>query len=134
SFTTSQSRWRALTTRDATASGHFVYSVKSTGIYCRPNCPSRLARRANVDFYLTPADAETAGFLPCKRCKPETADREDPAERAVERAYDFITAAARNGNAEALTLQDLATHVGLTPRYFHKIFKDKTGITPKEYA
>ena len=133
-FATTQSRWRALTTRDATADGHFVYSVKSTGIYCRPSCSARLARRANVGFYDTAAEAERAGFRACKRCKPESGNRDDPQERAVEKACMLIAEAKKNGNAGAIRLQDLATHVGLTPRYFHKIFKDKTGVTPKEYA
>jgi len=133
-FATAQSRWRALTTRDATADGHFVYSVKSTGIYCKPSCSARLARRANVGFYDTAAEAEQAGFRACKRCKPESGNRDDPQERAVEKACVLIAEAKKNGNTGAIRLQDLATHVGLTPRYFHKIFKDKTGVTPKEYA
>lgn len=133
-FVTTQSRWRALTTRDATADGHFVYSVKSTGIYCKPNCSARLARRANVGFYDTAAEAEQAGFRACKRCKPESGNRDDPQERAVGKACMLIAEAKKNGNTGAIRLQDLATHVGLTPRYFHKIFKDKTGVTPKEYA
>lgn len=133
-FATTQSRWRALTTRDATADGHFVYSVKSTGIYCKPGCSARLARRANVGFYDTAAEAEQAGFRACKRCKPESGNRDDPQERAVEKACVLIAEAKKNGNTGAIRLQDLATHVGLTPRYFHKIFKDKTGVTPKEYA
>lgn len=133
-FATTQSRWRALTTRDATADGHFVYSVKSTGIYCKPGCSARLARRANIGFYDTAAEAEQAGFRACKRCKPESGNRDDPQELAVEKACVLIAEAKKNGHTGAIRLQDLATHVGLTPRYFHKIFKDKTGVTPKEYA
>lgn len=132
-FATEATRWRALVTRDATANGQFVYSVKSTNIYCRPACPGRLARRANVGFYETPLDAEAAGFRACKRCKPNTVI-EDPQERAVEKACSLIKEALMEDDSKIFRLQDLATKVGLTPRYFHKIFKDKTGFTPKEYA
>ncbi|KAH7399340.1 metal binding domain of Ada-domain-containing protein [Pyrenochaeta sp. MPI-SDFR-AT-0127] len=132
-YTTDATRWRALATRDPNANGHFIYSVKSTKIYCRPTCPGRLARRANVGFYKTAPEAEAAGFRACKRCKPNTV-LEDPQERAVEKACLLIDEALKNNTPKAFRLQDLAEKVGLTPRYFHKIFKDKTGVTPKEYA
>lgn len=132
-YATDAARWRALTVRDADANGHFIYSVKSTRIYCRPTCPGRLARRANVGFYATPLEAEAAGFRACKRCKPNTV-LEDPQERAVEKACILIDEALKNEDPSSLRLQDLAKKVNLTPRYFHKIFKDKTGSTPKEYA
>ncbi|KAJ4372238.1 hypothetical protein N0V83_004012 [Neocucurbitaria cava] len=131
-FTTDADRWRALVTRDANANGHFIYSVRSTNIYCRPTCPGRLARRANVGFYKTAFEAEAAGFRACKRCKPNTI-LEDPQERAVEKACLLIDESLRS-SSPTLKLQDLAKKVGLTPRYFHKIFKDKTGLTPKEYT
>lgn len=133
-YTTDAARWRALTMRDANANGHFIYSVKSTNIYCRPTCPGRLARRANVGFYATWREAEAAGFRACKRCKPNSVVVEDPQERAVKKACGLIEKALKSEEAGASRLQDLATKVGLTPRYFHKIFKDKTGLTPKEYA
>lgn len=123
-----------MTHRDPNANGHFVYSVKSTNIYCRPICPARLARRANIRFYQTPAEAEAAGFRACKRCKPDAEKSEDPQERAVTKACGLIEEALKKDNTKSLRLQDLAKNVGLTPRYFHKIFKDKTGLTPKEYA
>ncbi|KAF2035812.1 hypothetical protein EK21DRAFT_106653 [Setomelanomma holmii] len=132
-YTTDAARWRALATRDANANGHFVYSVKTTNIYCRPTCPARLARRANVGFYKTPAEAEADGFRACKRCKPNAVP-EDPQEKAVEKACALIEEAVRNDDPKSFRLQDLAKNVGLTPRYFHKIFKDKTGVTPKEWA
>lgn len=132
-FTTEAARWRALVTRDANANGQFIYSVRSTSIYCRPTCPGRLARRANVEFYETASQAEAAGFRACKRCKPDTV-LEDPQVRAVEKACILIDEASSKDNPTTFTLQSLAKKVGLTPRYFHKIFKDKTGCTPKEYA
>lgn len=132
-YNTDAARWRALTIRDPNANGHFVYSVKSTNCYCRPICPARLARRANVGFYKTASQAEADGFRACKRCKPNSV-LEDPQERAVEKACALIIEALKNDDAKAFRLQDLAKNVGLTPRYFHKIFKDKTGMTPKEWA
>lgn len=133
-YTTDAARWRALTMRDANANGHFIYSVKSTNIYCRPTCPGRLARRANVGFYATWREAEAAGFRACKRCKPNCTVLEDPQERAVKKACGLIEEALKSEDAGASRLQDLARKVGLTPRYFHKIFKEKMGLTPKEYA
>jgi methylphosphotriester-DNA--protein-cysteine methyltransferase len=132
-YTTDATRWRALATRDANANEHFVYSVRTTNVYCRPTCPARLARRANVGFYKTPLEAESDGFRACKRCKPN-AVVEDPQKKAVEKACGLIEEAAMSTDPKAFKLQDLAKLVGLTPRYFHKIFKDKTGLTPKEYA
>jgi methylphosphotriester-DNA--protein-cysteine methyltransferase len=133
-YVTEAARWRALTSRDRNANGEFVYSVKSTNIYCRPTCPARLARRANVGFFKTPAEAEAAGFRACKRCKPQEVHHEDPQELAVGKACKLIEDALKQDNPKSFRLQDLAKNVGLTPRYFHKIFKDKTGLTPKEYA
>ncbi|KAF1944068.1 hypothetical protein EJ02DRAFT_108184 [Clathrospora elynae] len=132
-YTTDAARWRALTTRDPNSNGHFIYSIRSTNIYCRPTCPGRLARRANVGFYATAFEAEAAGFRACKRCKPNTV-LEDPQKRAVEKACLLIDEALQADEPKSFRLQELARKVNLTPRYFHKIFKDKTGLTPKEYA
>ncbi|KAL1604094.1 hypothetical protein SLS60_005686 [Paraconiothyrium brasiliense] len=137
SYTTDAARWRALSTRDPAANNKFVYTVKSTHVYCRPTCPARLARRANVGFCATPAEAAALGFRACKRCKPNTAEVEDPQEKAVAKACVLIEEAIKAGGErgkEGLRLQDLAKKVGLTPRYFHKIFKEKMGATPKEWA
>lgn len=134
SFATEAARWRAVSARDPQANGQFVYSVKSTNIYCRPTCPARLCRRANIGFYKTAAEAEAAGFRACKRCKPQEEIQVDPQEQAVAKACTLIENAIKEDNPKSFRLQDLAKHVGLTPRYFHKIFKDRTGLTPKEYA
>lgn len=132
-YLTDAHRWRALTTRDRNANGLFVYSVKSTNVYCRPICPARLARRANVSFYKTSQEAEADGFRACKRCKPNSV-LEDTQQLAVEKACKLIDEAIKNDDPKAFRLQDLSNSVGLTTRYFHKIFKDKMGMTPKEYA
>lgn len=131
---TSAERWQAITKRDATMN-NFVYGVLTTGIYCRPSCPARLARRANVQFYDTPSQAEKAGFRPCKRCKPQsdqTAAQSNPQTAMVERACGTI----REGLAARLKprLQDLASQAGLTTSHFHRVFKKKTGVTPGQYA
>lgn len=122
-----------MATRDPNANGHFFYSVKSTQIYCRPTCPARLARRANISFQKTIAEAEALGFRACKRCRPNV-ENEDPQDKAVAKAMGFIEETVKKGDAKNLKLHDLAKKVGLTPRYFHKIFKDKTGTTPREYT
>jgi len=70
-FVDETARWSAVVDCDATADGQFVYSVKTTGIYCRPSCRSRTPRRDNVAFHLSPAAAELSGYRPCKRCNPE---------------------------------------------------------------
>src|SRR5215471_14034903 len=72
-FRTNDDRWQAVRRRDTSADGTFWYSVRTTGVYCRPSCAARLARRENVEFHLTCADAERAGFRPCKRCRPNEA-------------------------------------------------------------
>lgn len=141
-YTTDAARWRALSTRDPAANTHFVYTVKSTNVYCRPTCPARLARRANIGFAATPADAEAAGYRACKRCRPNLETCEDPQFKAVAKARGLIEEAVAKeqqeggggGGAGVFRLQDLAKRVGLTPRYFHKIFKDRVGMTPREYA
>ncbi|HEX5380400.1 MAG TPA: Ada metal-binding domain-containing protein, partial [Phenylobacterium sp.] len=68
-----EARWAAVVAKDREADGRFYYSVRTTGVYCRPSCAARLANRSNVAFHLTPADAEAAGFRPCKRCRPTEA-------------------------------------------------------------
>src|SRR5256885_323643 len=94
-------RWRAVAERDPAFDGKFVYAVKPTGVYCRPTCPARLARRENVTFYATGNDAEAAGFRACRRCRPNeapTAARHVAAVaravREIETAYELPTLAA----------------------------------------
>src|SRR3954454_1247516 len=73
-------RWAAVVRRDRAADGAFYYAVRTTGVYCRPSCAARLARRENVEFHDSPADAERAGFRACKRCRPD--DESNAADRA----------------------------------------------------
>lgn len=122
-------RWAAVRTRDARADGTFFYSVKTTGVYCRPSCGARPARAENVAFHATAADAERAGFRPCKRCRPNQPS-------LAEQHAAMVTAACRRiEQADAApTLEQLAAPAGLSPFHFHRVFKSVTGVTPKQYA
>lgn len=122
-------RWARLVTRDAGADGSFVYSVKTTGVYCRPSCAARTPLPCNVAFHADPAAAEAAGFRPCRRCRPNEAPRAERHAALVEAACRRIEAAE-----EPLSLGELADSAGLSPFHFHRIFKVVTGLTPKGYA
>ncbi|KAJ5575752.1 Ada DNA repair metal-binding [Penicillium sp. DV-2018c] len=130
---TDTERWQAIVTRDTTANA-FVYAVLTTKIYCRPSCPARLARRANVLFYDTPSQAEKAGFRPCKRCRPhsgQTAAQNNPQTAVVENACESV----RNILAAGLKPKprDLAAQAGLTYSHFHRVFKKHAGVTPGQF-
>jgi AraC family transcriptional regulator of adaptative response/methylated-DNA-[protein]-cysteine methyltransferase len=127
--TSDDPRWVAVTKRDRSQDGIFYYSVASTGVYCRPSCPSRRANPKNVRFHATPADAERAGFRPCKRCKPNAASSEQEQAAMVAGACRRIEAAE-----EPPSLADLAQAAGLSPHHFHRVFKAVAGVTPKAYA
>ena len=122
-------RWQALTTRAAEADGAFFYGVATTGIYCRPVCPSRLPRRENVRFFDDQAAAEAAGFRPCKRCAPQAAGERDPSVEAIVRACRLIDEAEKPP-----ALEELAGAVGLSKYHFHRLFKKIVGVTPRQYA
>jgi AraC family transcriptional regulator of adaptative response/methylated-DNA-[protein]-cysteine methyltransferase len=122
-------RWRTVLARDHGADGVFVYSVRTTGVYCRPSCPSRAARRENVDFHETCAAAEGAGFRACARCHPNGASQAERDARLVARACRLIEAAET-----APTLDGLARSAGLGASRFHRVFKSVTGVTPRAYA
>jgi AraC family transcriptional regulator of adaptative response/methylated-DNA-[protein]-cysteine methyltransferase len=129
SFSTDDARWDAVTRRDAAADGRFVYSVRSTGVYCRPSCGSRRALRENVAFHADPAAAERAGFRPCKRCNPTGASTAEQQAALVAEACRAIESAE-----EMPRLDALAERAGLSPYHFHRVFKAVTGLTPRAYA
>jgi AraC family transcriptional regulator of adaptative response/methylated-DNA-[protein]-cysteine methyltransferase len=115
--------------RDANADDVFYYAVRTTGVYCRPSCAARPAKRANVTFYTTTTEAERAGFRPCKRCKPDQASLR-------ERHAQLIAAACKaiETEEELPNLEVLADTAGLSRFHFHRLFKRITGLTPKAYA
>jgi AraC family transcriptional regulator of adaptative response/methylated-DNA-[protein]-cysteine methyltransferase len=129
SYLTDEERWEAVIRRENTAADAFFYSVKTTGVYCRPSCPARLARRENVTFHLTAEDAERAGFRACKRCKPNDPSAHGEQAAIVAKACKLITDAE-----EPLSLDALAGAIGMSPWHFHRVFKSMTGLTPKAYA
>ena len=128
-YTTDAERWQAVVEKDARADGQFYYSVKTTGVYCRPSCPSRLASKQNVAFHASREEAEGAGFRACRRCHPNGPSVAEQRAAAVARACALIASAE-----EAPNLADVAAAVGLSPFYFHRVFKEATGLTPKAYA
>ena len=128
-FLSDDARWEAVRRRDPAADGAFYRSVRTTGVYCRPSCAARLARRENVEFHLTCADAERAGFRPCKRCRPNEAGLAERHAAAVAKACVLIDEADEMPRLEAL-----AAAVGLSTYHFHRVFKSVTGVTPKAYA
>lgn len=124
-----EERWAAVVRRDPAADEQFYYSVSTTGVFCRPSCPSRPARRENVRFHATCADAQRAGFRPCRRCKPDQPTLAKQYAAIVTRACQLIE------HAEAPpSLDDLAQSGGMSRYHFHRIFKAITGMTPKAYA
>lgn len=125
----SDPRWAAVVARDAGADGKFFYSVKTTGVYCRPSCAARPARPENIGFHPTAIAAERAGFRPCKRCKP---DQVSLAERRAAQVAELCRLIERSH--EVPSLEELARHAGLSVFHTHRIFKGVTGVTPKAYA
>ena len=127
--TTGDPRWAAVVARDPAADGKFFYSVGTTGVYCRPSCAARTPHPENVAFHATAADAERAGFRPCRRCRP---DQPPLAERQAVLVADLCRLIE---NAErAPSLQELANHAGLSTYHLHRVFKSVTGLTPAGYA
>lgn len=127
--TTNDPRWAFIVARDSSADDSFFYSVKTTGVYCRPSCSARIARPENVQYHLTCEEAERAGFRPCKRCKPNQPTVAEENAKKVAEACRFI-----ERSEETPPLEQLAAHVGLSVYHFHRTFKAITGVTPNEYA
>lgn len=127
-FATDQARWIAVASRNRQADGSFWYGVRTTGIYCRPSCSSRLPNRANVAFFDTCAQAERGGYRACRKCQP-TVSGPDRIPDAILRARALIEAAE-----EPPTLDTLAAAVGFSPFHFQRMFKKAVGVTPKAYA
>src|SRR5438105_6296384 len=121
--------WAAVIAHDARQDGRFFYSVKTTGVYCRPGCASRQPRRQNVAFHENTAAAEAAGFRPCKRCRPNEGSQADRHVAAIGRACALIRA-----SDELPSLAELAKEAGISRFHFHRVFKQITGTTPREWG
>jgi AraC family transcriptional regulator of adaptative response/methylated-DNA-[protein]-cysteine methyltransferase len=125
-----RSRWRAVLDRDARLDGSFVYAVRSTGIYCRPSCPSRRPRRDQVVFFDLACAAEGAGFRSCRRCRPGQAAVADSSAARVQRVCRYIDQHLER----PLALATLAAVAGLSRYHFQRTFKRLMGISPRQYA
>jgi AraC family transcriptional regulator of adaptative response/methylated-DNA-[protein]-cysteine methyltransferase len=122
--------WDSVAARDRAMDGVFYYAVLSTGIYCRPSCPSKRPRRENVVFFRARAAAEHAGFRACKRCKPEAAAASDPNAQLVEKVCRYID----SHPGDPPTLEALSRALAISPFHLQRTFKARTGITPHAYA
>jgi AraC family transcriptional regulator, regulatory protein of adaptative response / methylated-DNA-[protein]-cysteine methyltransferase len=120
--------WTAVQKKDQDYDGEFVFAVATTGIYCRPSCPSKTAKRQNVRFYETTFAAQSAGFRACKRCHPEGVSQQHTRNALIEQACEHM-----QNSASRLSLDELAHKVGMSPHHFHRVFKSIVGVTPKDY-
>jgi AraC family transcriptional regulator of adaptative response/methylated-DNA-[protein]-cysteine methyltransferase len=127
---TEDPRWVAVAARDRRADGAFVYAVRSTGIYCRPSCPSRRPRRDRIEYFPVPAAAVAAGFRPCRRCEPDSV-APGPLARKVAGAVALLERADPDS---AFSLGALAEHVGCSPSHLQRAFVRVLGVSPREYA
>jgi AraC family transcriptional regulator of adaptative response/methylated-DNA-[protein]-cysteine methyltransferase len=128
-FLDDAARLAAVRRRDRAADGHFVYAVLTTGVYCRPSCAARPARTENIVFFPSCAAAERAGYRACRRCRPQGRDQAARRAELVARACRMIEAAE-----EAPSLDALAVAAGLSRFHFHRLFREVTGVTPRDYA
>jgi len=124
-----EQRWQSVVRRDPATDGQFFYGVLTTGVYCRPSCPSRQARRENMRFFNDAEQAAQAGFRPCKRCRPQDVSREERQQRLIASLCLQIEQAEQSP-----TLQQLAELAQLSPYHLHRLFKQTLGVTPKAYA
>jgi AraC family transcriptional regulator, regulatory protein of adaptative response / methylated-DNA-[protein]-cysteine methyltransferase len=119
-------KWSMVLARDTKADGRFVYAVKSTGVFCRPSCPSRRPKRENVEFFNSPNQAQKAGYRSCRRCTPLV---RNPQSQKVEAACRYI-----DENLDiTLSLTAISRHVAISPFHFQRMFKRILGISPREY-
>ncbi|WP_217907714.1 bifunctional DNA-binding transcriptional regulator/O6-methylguanine-DNA methyltransferase Ada [Desulfosediminicola ganghwensis] len=121
--------WHAVLSRTDNGDGSFYYGVKTTGIYCRPGCSSRLPKRENVEFFPSCEEAEAKGYRACKKCRPTELGKEHYLKEKIVTACRII-----ESSSEHIKLADLAAEVGLSPYHFHRLFKKYLGVTPKQYS
>jgi len=128
-FITEKEKWQAVQRRNSAAADFFFYAVRTTGIFCRPGCSSRLPRPENVEYFGSYEEAEKAGYRPCKRCAPQ-----HPA--ANSEILQKIVQICRHIEESAIPpkLNELAAMAHLSEYHFHRLFKKMVGVTPKQYA
>ncbi|MDQ8728620.1 bifunctional DNA-binding transcriptional regulator/O6-methylguanine-DNA methyltransferase Ada [Bradyrhizobium sp. LHD-71] len=126
---TNDPRWARIVARDRRANGQLWYSVSTTGVYCRPSCPSRTANPRNVQLHDSLDAAKATGFRPCKRCNPDGLTTDSENATIIARACRLIESSEKEPSLAAL-----AASAGRSTRYFHRLFKATTGLTPKDYA
>ncbi len=128
-YASDEARWEAVQRRERAADGVFYYSVRTTGVYCQPSCGARPARRENVAFHASCEAAESAGFRPCLRCRPNLPPLAERQAKAVAAACRLIEASEEEPGLDAL-----AACAGMSRFHFHRLFKQHAGVTPKAYA
>jgi AraC family transcriptional regulator of adaptative response/methylated-DNA-[protein]-cysteine methyltransferase len=123
--------WESVLNRDPSADDRFLYGVTTTGIYCRPSCPSRRPKRGNVSFFSSAEAAERAGFRACQRCRPNS----EPASRdeVIDRARAYIDRHVHDLSDERITLELLGEQTGMSPTHLQRKFKARLGLTPAQY-
>lgn len=125
-----ETMWQAIVECNISFDSRFIYAVKTTNIYCRPSCRSKTPNQQNVSFFTKPAEAEKEGYRACKRCQPQLNDGSyEPYDQVI---TDTIAILNKNYN-KRLLLGDLALQVGVSRFHLNRIFKDKTGTTPRIY-
>jgi AraC family transcriptional regulator, regulatory protein of adaptative response / methylated-DNA-[protein]-cysteine methyltransferase len=128
-ITNDEQLWQAVVSKDARFDGQFVFAVSSTGVYCRPSCPSRRAHRERVRFFDLPEAAEQAGFRACLRCQPQRARVLDPQMELVQRVCSVLN----SSDSETVKLAELAAHAGVSVFHLQRTFKRVMGISPRQY-
>jgi len=122
--------WQAVIAKDSRANGTFFVGVRSTGVYCKPSCPSRQPKRENVSFFPSPEAAEQAGYRACKRCHPRDIGQADPQVEIAQGICRYIEQHLEG----ALSLADLGTQFSISPFHLQRLFKRVMGISPRQYA
>ena len=128
-YDSDERRWKAIVNREQDNDCLFYYGVKTTGIFCRPGCSSRLPNRENVEFFKSCEEAEAGGYRPCMRCNPNSHSKKEEIERIIIRACRTI-----EQSETPIQLKHLAEGVGMSAYHFHRLFKKIVGITPKQYS
>ncbi|MFZ4832110.1 bifunctional DNA-binding transcriptional regulator/O6-methylguanine-DNA methyltransferase Ada [Rouxiella sp. Mn2063] len=129
SWATDEARWQAIVDRNKDADGHFVYAVRTTGVYCLPSSASRLPKRENVEFFDTAEAAQRQGYRPSKRLRRGQPELQESYVAKIAEACRYI-----EQSEDENKLVDIAEHVGMSSFHFHRLFKATTGLTPKAYA